>query len=79
MGEERTKQWGTEILGDLWKGEGWGREHRVQDGHHRDFQDLTRQGTFGKESREFEGGGFGVDKRGKKRLWFWMGGDQRWC
>ena len=21
----RTKQWGTETLGDLWKGEGWGR------------------------------------------------------
>ena len=23
----RTKQWGTETLGDLWKGEGWGGEH----------------------------------------------------
>ena len=32
-----------------------------QDGHYRDFQDLTQQGTFGKEVREFEGGGFGVD------------------
>ena len=28
-GEGRTKHWGTETLGDLWKGEGWGREHRV--------------------------------------------------
>jgi len=27
-GEERTKEWGTEIL-DLWKGEGWGGEHGV--------------------------------------------------
>ena len=25
----RTKQWGTETLGDLWKGEGWGGEHGV--------------------------------------------------
>ena len=36
----------------------------IQDGHHRDFQDLTQQGTFGKESSEFEGGEFGVYKRG---------------
>ena len=63
-GVGRTKQWGTETLGDLWKGEGWGRGTRgIQYGHHRDFQDLTRQGTFGKEGRVFEGGGFGVDKR----------------
>ena len=48
-GEGRTKQWGTET-GDLWKGEGWGGEHKM---------DIT--GTFRKESREFEGGGFGVD------------------
>ena len=26
-GVGRTNQWGTETLGDLWKGEGWGREH----------------------------------------------------
>ena len=52
-GVGRTKQWGTETLGDLWKGEGWGREHRVHK------MDIT--GTFRKESREFEGGGFGVD------------------
>ena len=32
-----------------------------QDGHDKDFQVLTRQGTFRKESREFEGSGFGVD------------------
>ena len=25
-GEGRTKQWGAETLGDLWKGEGWGGE-----------------------------------------------------
>ena len=29
VGVERTKQWGTESLGDLWKGEGWGGEHGV--------------------------------------------------
>ena len=28
-GEGRTKQWGTETLGVLWKGEGWGGVHRV--------------------------------------------------
>ena len=44
---------GTEILGDLWKGKGWGGEHGVYK------MDIT--GTFWKESREFEGGGFGVD------------------
>ena len=27
VGEGRTKQWGTETLGDLWRGEGWGGEH----------------------------------------------------
>ena len=47
VGVGRTKQWGTETL-DLWKGEGWG----IQNGH---------TGTFRKESREFEGGGVGVD------------------
>ena len=26
-GGGRTKQWGTETLGDLWKGEGWDGEH----------------------------------------------------
>ena len=35
------------------KGEGWGGEHGVYK------MDIT--GTFRKESREFEGGGFGVD------------------
>ena len=25
--EGRTKQWGTETLGDVWKGEGWGGVH----------------------------------------------------
>ena len=28
-GEGRAKQWGTELFGDLWKGEGWGGVHRV--------------------------------------------------
>ena len=26
-GVGRTKQWGTETLGDLWKGKGWDGEH----------------------------------------------------
>ena len=65
--EGRTKQWETETLGDLWKGEGWGRDHGEY---------IT--GTFRKESREFEGGGFGVDSRGWKRSWIWMGEDKRW-
>ena len=26
--EGRTKQWGTDTLGDLWKGEGWAGDHR---------------------------------------------------
>ena len=29
MEEGRTKEWGTEILGDLWNGEGCGRVHGV--------------------------------------------------
>ena len=54
VGEGREKnQWRTGTCGDLWKGEGWGRVHRVNK------MDTTR--TFRKEGREFEGGGFGVD------------------
>ena len=48
----RTKQWGTETLGDLWKGEGWGREH----GEYK--MDIT--GTFRKESRELKEVGLGA-------------------
>ena len=47
----QPKQWGPETFGDLWKAEGWGREHGVYK------MDIT--GTFRKESRKFEGGGFG--------------------
>ena len=54
----RTKQWGTETLGDLWKGEGWGGKH----GEYK--MDIT--GTFKKESREFEGGGLGWIIGGRK-------------
>ena len=53
VGERSTKQWRTEILGDLWKGEGWSREHRVYK--------MVTTWTFRKENREFDGGGFGVD------------------
>ena len=52
-GEGRKIKWGTETLLDLWKGEGWGGEHRVNKIH--------TTGTFRKESREIEGGAFGVD------------------
>ena len=52
-GEGRTKQWGTETFGYLWKGEGWGGEHGVHK--------MDTTGTFRKESRKFEGGGDGVD------------------
>ena len=53
MGEGSTKKLGTETIGDLWKVEGWGGEHGVNK------MDII--GTFRKENREFEGGGFGVD------------------
>ena len=40
---------------EMWKGEGWGREHVVYK------MDIT--GTFKKERKEFEGGGLtGVEK-----------------
>ena len=45
-GVGRTKQWGKETLGDLWKGEGWGGQHGVYK--------MDTPGTFRKESREFE-------------------------
>ena len=53
VGEESTKQRETETLGDLWKGEGLGGVHGVYK------MDTTE--TFRKESREYDGGGFGVD------------------
>ena len=53
-GREREGQnSGEQTFGDLWKGEGWCGEHGVNK------MDIT--GTLRKESREFEGGGFGVD------------------
>ena len=51
----------------------WGK----QDGHCRDSGPYMT-GTFRKEGKEFEGGGFGVDSWGQKRSWFWMGEDKRW-
>ena len=67
-GEGRTKQWGTETLGDLWKE--WGEENGVNK------MDIT--GAFRKESREFEGGGFEVNFgiNGLKKKLFWMGEDK---
>ena len=42
------------------RGMGWGTQGK-QDGRHRDFSSPYTTGTFRKESREFEEGGFGVD------------------
>ena len=53
---QNVQQGEQETRGDLWKGEGWGGQH----GKYK--MDIT--GTFRKEIREFEGGGFGVDYRG---------------
>ena len=46
MGEGRTKQWGTETLGDLWKGEGSGGEHGAYK------MDTTR--TSGRKTRNLK-------------------------
>ena len=45
--EGRTRQLGTETLGDLWKGEGWG-------GGHGEYK-MEITGTFRKESRDLQG------------------------
>ena len=52
-------------MGDLWKGEGLGREHGVNK------MDIT--GTFRKENREIEGGGFGWINGGRKDRGFGWG------
>ena len=61
QGSRRLEGWeregeNREGLTDLWKGEGWGRVHKVN------RMDTT--GTFRKEGREFEGGGFWLYYRG---------------
>ena len=53
----------------MWKGEGWDRVLAVKK--------MDTTGTFRKESREYEGGEFGVDYEGRKDQ-FWMGEDKRW-
>ena len=59
-GKDKT-EWNRDMRRSVeGRGMGWGTQGK-QDGHHRGFQDLARQGTFGTEGREFEGGGFGVD------------------
>ena len=50
---QNVQQGEQETRGDLWKGEGWGGQH----GEYK--MDIT--GTFRKESREFEGRGFGAN------------------
>ena len=59
-----TKQWGTDTLGDLWKGEGWDGEHEEEK------MDMT--GTFRKESRGIEGSGLGwIIEARKDRGFVW--------
>ena len=52
VGERRTKQWGTETFGDLWKGEGWGGVHSVNN--------MDTTGTF----RSLHDGDFQEGKQG---------------
>ena len=51
--EREAQNSGEQTLGDLWKGEGWGGIYGVNK--------MDTTGTFREESREFEGGGFGLD------------------
>ena len=61
----RTKRRGTETLGVLWKGEGWGGgTWGIQDGHYRDYQE-GKQGI--------EGGGLGGIIGGRKDRGFGWG------
>ena len=60
----RTKQWGTETLGDLWMGEGWGGVHGVNK------MDTTR--TSGRKTRNLKEVGLGwIDRDGKDRGFGW--------
>ena len=65
MGEGRTKQWGTETSGDLWKGEGWDGEHGVNK--------MDTTGTFRKESRNMKEVGSGWINGGRKDSGFGWG------
>ena len=60
-----TKQWGTDTLGDLWKGEGWDGEHGEEK--------IDMTGTFRKESRGIEGSGLGWIIGGRKDRGFGWG------
>ena len=54
----RTKQWGSETLVDLWKGEGWGGDHGVHK------MDIT--GTFRKKAGNLTEVGLGWINGGRK-------------
>ena len=62
VGVGRTKQWGTETLGDLGKGEGWGGEHGVYK------MDIT-----GRKARNLKEVGLGWIKGGRKDRGFGWG------
>ena len=52
-GEKKGGEREAETFGDLWKIEGWGRVHGINN--------MDTTATFMKENREFGGGGLGVD------------------
>ena len=68
-GEGRTKQWGTETLGDLWKGEGWVGEHGVYK------MDIT--GTSGRKAGNLKEVGL-CGLSGVEKIEDLDGGDKRW-
>ncbi len=61
----RTKQWGTETLGDLWKGEGWGGKHRVYK--------MTLEGLSGRKAENLKEVGLGWINGGRKDRGFGWG------
>ena len=70
---ERTKQWGTETIRDLWKGEGWGGDHGVYK--------MDIQGLSGRKEGNLKEVGLGWIKEGRKDRGFgWettrIGGEQ---
>ena len=73
-GEGRTKQWGTETLGDLWKGDGWGGEHGV---YKMDttgtFRTLHDRELSGKKAGNLKEVGVGWINRGRKDRGFGWG------
>ena len=70
MGQGSTKQWGTETLGDLWKGEGWGRVHGESK--------RVLQGLSGRKTGNWKEVGLGWINGGRKDRGLGWGKDKRW-